>query len=162
MMVSVLILFPWDLNKLHLDVINSILYLLKVFLHPFVLTLIVAINLADYYLGIAVYDHIFSPCCLGEIQPCYQSFVLCLVVSRREVKTDHAFDLIPFQAVKHHTGFAYLSVGRFICMDAPLGALLCPLVFCESEFCDEVNNDLSLYSSTWSVLYVKFAQLNCP
>ena len=74
---------------------------------------------------------------------------------------DHAFDLIPFQAVEYHTGLAGLPVGRSIRVDAPLGALICPLVFRESEFCDEVSNDLSLYGLTWSVLYVKFAQLNC-
>ena len=91
-----LVLFPWDLNKLHLEVVNLILYLLKVILHPFVFAFIVTVNLVDYYLGIAVYDHTFSSCRLSEIQPCYQSFLLCLVVGCREVKMDHAFDLIPF------------------------------------------------------------------
>jgi len=33
-MVSMLILLPWDLKKLCLKVIYSILHLLKVFLHP--------------------------------------------------------------------------------------------------------------------------------
>ena len=157
-----LILLPWYLNKIHLDVVNSILYLLKILLHSFILALIVAINLADYHLGIAIYDHTLSSCRLGEIQPYYQSFVLCLVVSHREVKMDHAFDLIPFQAVEYHTSLAGLPVGRSICMDAPLGSLFCPLVFHKVEFYDEVNNNLSLYSHTWLVLYVQFAQLNHP
>ena len=80
----------------------------------------------------------------------------------REVKADHAFDPIPFRAVEHHPGSAYLFVGRSVRVDAPFRALLCPLVFRKSEFCDEVNNDLSFYSRTWSVLDVEFAQLNFP
>ena len=156
------ILFPWDLNKLHFEVINLILYLLKVLLYLFILALIVIVNLADYYLGIAVYDHTFSSYRLGEIQPCYQSFVLCLVIGRREVKTDHAFDPIPFRAVEYHTGSVWLSIRRSIYVDALLGALLYPLVFYESEFRDEVSNDLSFYSRTWSVFYVEFPQLNGP
>ena len=147
-MAGVLVLLPWYLNKLHLEVINSILYLLKVLLHPFVLALIVVVNLADYYLGIAVYDHAFSSSPLGEIQPYYPSFVLCLVIGRREVKKDHAFDLIPFRAVEYHTGSACFPVGRSVHVDAPLGALFCPLVFRNSEFYDEVSNNLSFYSRT--------------
>ena len=66
-MVGVLVLFHWYLNKLHLEVVNLILYLLKVLLHPFILVLIVTVNLVDYYLGIIVHDHTFSSCRLGEI-----------------------------------------------------------------------------------------------
>ena len=147
-MVDVLVLLPYYLNKLHLEFVNSILYLLKVLFHPFILALIVAVNLVDYYLGIAIYDHAFSSCYLGKIQPYYQSFILCLVIGRKEVKMDHAFDLIPFQAVEYHTGSTCLPIGRSIHVDAPLGVLFCPLVFRESEFCDEVNNDLSFYNRT--------------
>ena len=66
-MVSVLVLLPQYLNKFYLEVVHSILHLLKVFLHPFVLAFIVALNLISYYLGIAVHDHIFSSYCLGKI-----------------------------------------------------------------------------------------------
>ena len=143
-----LVLLPWYLNKLHLEVINSILYLLKELLHLFFIAFRVIANLANYYLGIAVYNHTFSSCCLGKIQPCNQSFQLYLVIGRREVKTDHAFNLIPFQAVEYHTGSACLPIGRSVLVVAPLGALFYPLVFRDSEFCDEVSNDLSLYSRT--------------
>ena len=157
-----LILLPWYLNKLHLEVVNSIPHLLKVLLHPFVLTFIVTIDLAGYYLAIAIHDHIYSSCRLGEIQPYYQSFILCLFIGHRKIKTNDAFDHIPFQAVKYHTGSACLPVERSVRVDAPLGSLFCPLVFHKVEFYDEVNNNLSLYSHTWLVLYVQFAQLNHP
>ena len=74
-----LILLPWYLNKLHLEVVNSILHLFKVLLYSLILAFIAAINLASYYLGITINNHIFSSCHLGEIQPYYQSFVLYLV-----------------------------------------------------------------------------------
>ena len=144
-MISVLILLSWDLNKLHLEVDNLILHLFEV-LHPFDLAFIVYINLTSYYLGIAVHDHIFSSCRRCKVQPRYQSFVLCLVLCCREIKTDRAFDLIPFQAVEYHASFACLLIGRSVCLDSPLGALFCPLVFCEGEFYDEISHNLSLYS----------------
>ena len=78
-----------------------ILHLLKVALHLFVLAFIVAIDLASYYLGIIVNNHIFNSYRLGEIHPCYQSFVLCLDIGRREINTDHAFNLIPFLGVEY-------------------------------------------------------------
>jgi len=62
-----LVLLPRYLNKLYLEVVHSILHLLKVLLHPFILAFIVAFNLTGYYLGIAVHDHIFNSCCLGKI-----------------------------------------------------------------------------------------------
>ena len=157
-----LVLLPWYLNKLHLEVVNLIIHLLKVLLHPFDLAFMVPIDLAGYNLRIAVHNHICSSCHLGKIQPRYQSFILCLVISRREIKTDHAFDLIPFQAVEYHTSNACLLVGRSIRVNAPLGSLFYPLVFREGEFCDEVSNNLSLYSHMWLVLYVEFTQLNRP
>ena len=161
-MAGVLVLLPWYLNKLRLKVVNSILHLLKILLHLFVLAFIVAIDLASYYLGIAVHDHICSSCHLGEIQPCYQSFVLCLIIGCREIKMDHAFDHIPFRAVEYHTGSACLHAGRSVYVDAPLGNLFYLLVFREGEFYNEVSNNLSLYSRMWSVLYIKFTQPNHP
>ena len=160
--VNALVLLPWKLNKLYLEVANSILHLLEVLLHLFILALIVAINLAGYYLGIAVHDQIFSSCHLGKVQPRYQGFVLCFVIGHREVKTDHAFDLISFRAVEYHTSSTCLPIGGSVCVDAPLWDLFCPLAFPESEFCDEVSYYLPLYGRAWSILYVEFTQLYCP
>ena len=67
-MVGVLVLFHWYLNKLHLKVAQSILHLLKVLLHPFVLAFIVAINLTGYCLRVAIHDYICSSCRFGKIQ----------------------------------------------------------------------------------------------
>ena len=47
-------------------------------------------------------------------------------------------------------------------MDNPLGMLLCPLAFHVGEFRDEVSDHLSLHGSARAVLYVEFAQLDCP
>ena len=91
-----LILLYWDLNKLYSEVANSILHLLEILLHLFILAFIVVINLTSYYLGIVVYDQIFSFCCLGKVQPCYQDFILYFIIGRKKVQTDHAFDLISF------------------------------------------------------------------
>ena len=56
-----LVLLPWYLNKLHLEVVNLIIHLLKVLLHPFDLAFIVPIDLAGYNLRIAVHNHIIAP-----------------------------------------------------------------------------------------------------
>ena len=135
-----LILLPWDLNKLHLEVVNSILHMLEVLLHPFVLAFIVPINLTSYYLGIAVHNHIFSSCRLGKVQPRYQSFVLCLIICCREIKIDHAFDLIPFRAVEYHASSNCLPVGRSISVDSPLRILH------QCGFYNEVSHTLSFNS----------------
>ena len=158
-MVGILILLFWYLKKFHLEVAYPILHLLKVLFHPFVLIVIVAINLIGHYLGIAVQDHIYSSCCFCEIQPRYQGFILCLVIGRREIKTDHAFDLIPFWVVEYHYPTCLL-VGRSVRVDAPLWARFCPLAFHESELCNEVSDHLPLYGRTWLILYVKLSQLN--
>ena len=105
------VLLPWYLNKLYLEVIHSILHLLKVLLLPFVLAFIVALNLTSYYLENAIHDHIFNSYRIGKIQPYYQSFILCLVISHREIKMDHAFDLVTFLAMEYHTNSACLSSG---------------------------------------------------
>ena len=112
------------LNHICPNIINSILHLLKVLLHPFVLAFIVAIDLAGYYLGITVHDHICSSCLLGEIQPCYQSFVLYLVIGCRENKTDRAFNHIPFRDVEYHTGSACWKIRLCGCS---IGESLLPL-----------------------------------
>ena len=157
-----LILLPWYLNKRRLEIVYSILHLLMVLLHLFILAFMVAINVIGHYLRVIIHDHICSSCRLGKIQPCYQSFILCLVIGRREIKMDHAFDLIPFQAMEYHTSPACLPVGQSVRVDALLRSLFCPLVFREGEFCNEVSNNLFFYSHTWLVLYVEFAQLNHP
>ena len=156
-MVDVFVLVPWDLNKLRSEVVYSILHLLKVLLYPFVFTVIVAINLTGDYLRVAIHDHICCSCHFGEIQSYYQGFVFRLVIVRREIESDHAFDLIPFWAMEYHTSSACLAIGRFVHVDAPLWALSCPLAFHEGEFYNEVNNNLSLYSHMWVILYVEFA-----
>ena len=55
-LVGALFLLLWDLNKLYFKVVNLVLHLLKVLLHPFILAFIVPLNLTGYYLGIVVYD----------------------------------------------------------------------------------------------------------
>ena len=151
-----LVLFPWDLNKLYSKAANSILYLLEVLLHPFILAFIVAINLTGYYLRITIYDQIFNSYCLGKVQPCYQGFVLYFVIGCREVQTDYAFNLISFQAVEYHTSSTYLPIRGFICVNAPLWDLFCPLAFYNSEFCDKVSYYLPLYGRAQSILYIEF------
>ena len=151
-----LVLLPWDLNKLYSEATNSILHLLEVLLHPFILAFIVAINLTGYYLGIAVYNQIFSSCCLGKVQPRYQGFILYFVIGRREIQMNHAFNLISFRAVEYHTSPTYLSIKGSVCVDAPLWDLFWPLAFHESEFYDEVSYYLPLYSRVRSILHVEF------
>ena len=65
-MVSVLVLLLWDLNKLCLEIVYSILHLLKVLLHLFTLAFIVVVNLTSDYLRVAIHNHIRG-CCFGEI-----------------------------------------------------------------------------------------------
>ena len=105
-----LVLHPWNLNKLYLEAANLSLLLLKILLHPFTLALIVAINLTSYYLGIVVYDQIFSSCRLCKVQSCYQSFILCFIIGCRKVQSNHAFDHISFRAVEYHTSSSCLSI----------------------------------------------------
>ena len=95
-MVGVLVFLPWYLNKIHLEVAYSILHLLKVLLHPFILAFIVAINLTGHYLRVTIHDHICSSCHFGEIQSCYQSFILYLIIGCREINTNHDSTLSPF------------------------------------------------------------------
>ena len=103
-----------------------------------------------------------GPCCFSEIQPCYQSFVLCFIVGHREVETNHAFNLIPFWRTKYNTCSDSLFVGRSIHVYTPLRILFFPLVFHVSELSNEVSDHLPLNGSTQAVLYIKFAQLYCP
>ena len=53
-----LILLPWDLNKLCLKVVYPILHLFKILLHPFVFALIVIVTLTGDYLRVAIHYHI--------------------------------------------------------------------------------------------------------
>ena len=115
-----LVLFLWDSNKFYLKAANSIIHLLEVLLHPFILALIVAVNLTGYNLGIAVYNHIFKFCCFCQVQSCYPGFILCFIIGRREIQMDLAFDLIPFRSAKYHTSSTCLLIGGSICVDAPL------------------------------------------
>ena len=64
-----LVFFPWDLNKLRLEVVYSILHLLKVLLHPFVLTVIVIVDLTSDYLRVVIYDTFSSPSRLWSTTP---------------------------------------------------------------------------------------------
>ena len=115
-MVDVLILLSWYLKKFHFEVTYLIIHLLKVLLHSFFLAVIVAINLTGHYLGITVsYLQLLA---LWRDPVPLLKLVLCLVIGRKEIKTDHAFDLILFQAVEYHTSSACLLVGRFVHMDA--------------------------------------------
>ena len=157
-----LVLLLWDLNKLYLEVANLTLHLLEILLHLVILAFIVAINLTSYYLGIVIYNQVFSFYHLGKVQPRYQGFIICFVIGRREVQSDHEFNFISFQAIEYHTSSTYLPIRGSVYLDAPLWALFCPLGFHESEFCDEVSDYLPLYSCARSILYVEFAQLDCP
>ena len=69
MMVGVLILLPWYLNKFHLEVVYPTLHLLKVLIHPFVLAIIIAINLTGYYLGIAARPYLQLLPLLQDLTP---------------------------------------------------------------------------------------------
>jgi len=60
-----LVLLPWDLNKLCLKVIYPILHLLEVLLHPFAFVLIATINLIGDYLRIAIHYHIRDSYCFS-------------------------------------------------------------------------------------------------
>ena len=84
-MVGTFVFLPWDLNEFDFKAVDSILHFFQVFLHSFISALVVAIDLARYYLGIIMYDHIFSTCCLREIQPSHQGFIFDLIVGRREI-----------------------------------------------------------------------------
>ena len=156
-MVSVLVLLPWDLNKFCLKVVYLVLHLPQVVLHLFALAFIVAVNLAGGYLRITIYEHIGDSCCFGEIQPCYQGFVLCLVIGHWEIESDHVFDLVPFWIIEYHSSSACLFVGRFIRVDTSPWTLFCPLSFYVGEFCDEVGNNLSFNGRARVILYVEFA-----
>ena len=84
-MVDAFIFLPWDLNEFDFKVADSTLYFLQVLLHSLVSTLVVAVDLARYYLGITMYDHIFNTSCFHEVQPSHQGFIFGLVVGRREI-----------------------------------------------------------------------------
>ena len=151
------VFFSWDLNKLCLEVVYSILHLLKVLLQLFVLAFIVAVNLTSDHLRVAIYDHIHGSCYFGEIQSYYQGFVLRFVIGCGEIELDYALNLIPFWAMEYHTSFTHLSVRRFICVDIPLWTLSCPLALHMGKLYDEVSNNLPLYGRTWAILYIEFA-----
>ena len=102
------------------------------------------------------------PCCFGEIESRHQSFVLCFIVGGREVKVNHAFDLVPFRREKYDTCTPSLPVGRPVCIYTPLWTFIYPLVFPFGELCYEVRDDLPFDGSAWAVLNVKLAQLYFP
>ena len=66
-MVGTFILLPWDLNEFDFEVADPILHFFQVLLHSLISALIVAVNLTCYYLGIAMYNHVFSTNCLCEV-----------------------------------------------------------------------------------------------
>ena len=66
-MVGLLVLLPWDLNKLRLEITCPFLHLLQVLLHPFALALVVAVYLTCDYLRVVIHDHIRGYCYFGKI-----------------------------------------------------------------------------------------------
>ena len=66
-MVCLLVLFPWDLNKLGLKVAYLLPYLLQVFLHSFNFAFVVTIHLTCDHLRITINNHTCGSCCFGEI-----------------------------------------------------------------------------------------------
>ena len=84
-MVGAFVFLPWDLNEFDLEAADSTLHLFQVLLHSLVSTLVIAVDLACYYLGITMHDHILSTCCPYEIQTSYQGFIFGLVVGCSEI-----------------------------------------------------------------------------
>ena len=74
-----------DLNEFDLEATGSTLHFLEVLLHPLISTLITAVNLTCYHLGVAMYDHVLRTRSLCEIQTSYQGFIFRLVVGCREI-----------------------------------------------------------------------------
>ena len=90
-MVGLLILLPWDLNKLRLKVICLLLHLLQILLHPFTLALIVVIYLTCDYLRVAVDDHICGSVALARCSPAIKaSYFTLLLVVRKSSRTMHS------------------------------------------------------------------------
>ena len=79
------VFLPRDLNESDLEAASSILHFFQVLLHSLVSTLVIAVDLACYHLGIAMYDHVLSTCSLCEIQTSYQGFIVRFVVGCREI-----------------------------------------------------------------------------
>ena len=65
--VGTFVFLPWDLNEFDFKVADPIFHFFQVFLHSLISALVVAVDLARYYLGIVMYDHIFSTCCFREV-----------------------------------------------------------------------------------------------
>ena len=83
--VRAFVFLPWDLNEFDFKAADSTLHFLQVLLHSLISALVVAIDLACYYLRIAMHNPIFSTYCLREIQPSHQGLVFSLVVGCREI-----------------------------------------------------------------------------
>ena len=126
------------------------------FILSFTLAFVAAIDLISYNLGVAVYDHIFSPCCSYEVQSCDQGFVFCLIIGCMKFESDHALDPIFFWGDAYYANPSCLPIGRSVHVNIPLGNLFCHLAVHESELGDEISHNLSLYSCSWTVLYVEF------
>ena len=99
---DVFVLLSWNLNKFCLKVAHLILYLLQVLFHSFALAFIAAVNLTGDYLRITIHNHALDSYCFGKIQSCYQSIVLHFIISRREIKSNYAFNLIPFWTMEYY------------------------------------------------------------
>ena len=85
-----------NLDNFSFQVIHSCLYFIKVFLHPFALALVVSIYLVSDDLKVIVDDYPCGSYCFGEVEPCYQRFILRFIVGSGEVETDHTFDGVSF------------------------------------------------------------------
>ena len=83
--IGTFVFLLWDLTEFDPKAADSTLHFFQVLLHSLVSTLIITVDLACYYLGIAMYDHILSTCSPCEIQTSYQGFIFRLVVSCREI-----------------------------------------------------------------------------
>ena len=81
-MIGAFVLLPWDLDELDLGTTNLTLHLIEVSFHSFTIAFVAAIDLTSYDLGVAVYDHVFSPCCLARSSPAIKAsyFASLLVV----------------------------------------------------------------------------------
>ena len=65
---DLLILSPWDLNKLGLKVVHPFSCLLQVLFHPFTFAFVITIHLDCDHLGVTINNHNCGPYYFSEIQ----------------------------------------------------------------------------------------------
>ena len=124
--IGAFVRLPWDLDELDLETAGLTLYLIEVLFHSFTLAFVATVDLISYDLKVAMYNHIFSPCCSCEVQSCYQGFVLCLIVGGMEFESDCAFNPVFFWGDEYYTSPTCLPIRRCVHINIPLSNFLTP------------------------------------